>query len=50
MAQLSDATATRSLLLQLNPDWFYLSVPADLGSPRKRAVKWLCVCVFQSQL
>ena len=50
MAQLSDATATRFLLLQLNPDWFYLSVPADLGSPGKRAVKWLCVCVFQSQL
>ena len=48
MAQLSDATATRSLLLQLNPDWFYLSVPADLGSPRKRAVKWLCVCVYFS--
>jgi len=23
-------------------------VPADLGSPGKRAVKWLCVCVYFS--
>ena len=40
----ADATATHCLLLQKNPDWFYL-VPAHLGSPGKKAVKWVCVCV-----
>ena len=39
----ADATATHCLLLQWNPDWFYLS---GTGSPRKRAVKRVCVCVF----
>jgi len=29
-----------------NPDWFYLSVPAYLGSRGKRAVKRVCVCVL----
>jgi len=41
----ADASATHCLLLQLNPDWFYLSVPAHLGGPGKRAVKRVCVCV-----
>ena len=41
----ADATATHCLLLQLNPDWFYLLVPAHLGSPGQRAVKRVCVCV-----
>ena len=41
----SDATATHSLLLQLNPDWFFLSGAGSPGSPRKRAVKWVCVCM-----
>ena len=36
----ADATATHCLLLPGNPDRFYLS-----GSPGKRAVKWVCVCV-----
>jgi len=36
----ADATDTHCLLLQQNPDWFYLS-----GSPGKRAVKRVCVCV-----
>ena len=45
----ADATATRCLLLQENPDWFYLSGTGSLGSPRQRAIiwvcVWLCVCV-----
>ena len=36
----ADATATHCLLLQWNPDWFYLS---GTGSPL-RVIK--CVCVF----
>jgi len=32
----ADATATHSLLLQLNPDWFYLSVTGSLGLSRKK--------------
>ena len=27
---------------------FAFLVPADLGSPGKRAVKWVCVCVCSS--
>ena len=38
----ADATATDCLLLQQNPDWFYLLIPAHLGSPGQRAVKWVC--------
>ena len=34
----ADATATHCLLLQQNPDWFYLS---GTSSP----IKWACVCV-----
>jgi len=41
----ADATATHCLLLQYNPGWFYFLVPAHLGSPGKRAVKRVCVCV-----
>ena len=28
------------------PSWMFLLVPAHLGSPGKRAVKWVCVCVY----
>ena len=35
----------RHLLLQQNPEWFILLVPAYPGCPGKKAVKWLCVCV-----
>ena len=31
MAQLMDAVATHCLLLQLNPDWFYLSGTGSHG-------------------
>ena len=34
------------LLLQQNPEWLILLVPAYPGCPRKKAVKRLCVCVF----
>jgi len=40
-----DATATHCLLLQKNPDWFYLSGTDPPGYSRKRALK-LRVCVF----
>ena len=33
------------LLLQQNPEWFILLVPAYPGCPGKKAVKRLCVCV-----
>ena len=33
------------LLLQQNPEWFILLVPAYPGCPGKMAVKRLCVCV-----
>ena len=35
----------RYLLLQQNPEWFILLVPAYPGCPGKEAVKRLCVCV-----
>ena len=38
----------RHLLLQQNPEWFILLVPAYPGCPGKKAVKWLCVCVCVS--
>ena len=41
----ADATVTDCLLLQWNPDWFTFLVPAHTGSPGKRAVKQVCVCV-----
>ena len=34
------------LLLQQNPEWFILLLPAYLGSPGKKAVKHFCVCVY----
>jgi len=34
------------LLLQQNPEWLILLVPAYPGCPGKKAVKRLCVCVF----
>ena len=34
-----------SLASARNPDWFTFLVPAHLGSPGKRAVKRVCVCV-----
>ena len=34
------------LLLQQNPEWFILLVPAYPGCPGKKDVKWLCVCVI----
>ena len=47
----ADATATHCLLLQWNPDWFYLSGTGwYLGSPGKRAVKRVCVCMYVMQL
>ena len=36
----------RHLLLQQNPEWFILLVPAYIGCPGKKAVKRLCVCVL----
>ena len=42
----------RHLLLQQNPEWFILLVPAYPGCPGKKAVERLCVyvhvCVFVS--
>jgi len=35
---IADVTATHY------PDWFYLLVLAQLGSPEQRAVKRVCVC------
>ena len=47
----ADATATYCLLLQSNPDWFYLSgVPAYPGSPGKRAVKRVMVMMMMMRL
>ena len=36
----------RHLLLQQNPEWFILLVPAYPGCPGKKAVRQLCVCVY----
>jgi len=36
----------RHLLLQQNPEWFILLVPAYAGCAGKKAIKRLCVCVF----
>ena len=46
---LADATATHYLLLQWNPDWFYLSGTGSPGSPGKRAVKRVYVCMYIRQ-
>jgi len=46
-----DATATHCLLLQWNPDWFYLSGTGSPGySPGQRAVKRICACVCTLQV
>ena len=47
MAQLMPLALTVSCFRK-NPDWFTFLVPAHLGSPGKRAVKWVCVCVCVS--
>ena len=44
----ADAPATHCLLLQQNPDWFYLSGTGSPGQSQKRAVKGVCVCVVWS--
>ena len=47
----ADATATHCLLLQLNPDWFYLSGTGSVahpGSPGTRAIKRVFVRSFVS--
>ena len=40
----------RHLLLQQNPEWFILPVPAYPGCPGKKAVKHLrvCVCMYSA--
>ena len=43
----ADATAIPSFLLQKNPEWFILIVPAYLGLTGKKAIKrLLLLCVF----
>jgi len=44
MAQLMLLPLTVSCFTKIQIGFTFL-VPADLGSPRKRAVKWVCVCV-----
>jgi len=39
----ADATATVSCFSKIQIGFAFL-VPAHLGSPGKRAVKWVCVC------
>ena len=41
----ANATATHCLLVSKIQIGFTFLVPAHLGSPRKRAVKRVCVCV-----
>ena len=44
MAQLMSLPLTVSCFSIIQIGFAFL-VPADLGSPGKRAVKWVCVCV-----
>ena len=44
MAQLMPLTLTVSCFSKIQIGFTFL-VPADLGSPGKRAIKWVCVCV-----
>ena len=44
MAQLMQLSLTVSCFSKIQVGFTFL-VPADSGSPRKRAVKWVCVCV-----
>ena len=50
MAQLMPLPLTHCHLLQQNPDWFYLSVLAHLGSPGKRAVKCVLLLLYLGEL
>ena len=45
MAQLMPLPLTVSCFSKIQIGFAYL-VPADLGDPGKRAVKWVCVCVW----
>ena len=45
MAQLMPLPLTVSCFSKIQFGFTFL-VPADLGSPRQRAVKWVCVCVL----
>ena len=44
MAQLMPLPLTVSCFSKIQIGFTFL-VPAHLGSPRKRAIKWVCVCV-----
>ena len=48
MAQLMPLPLTVSCFSKIQIGFAFL-VPADPGSPGKRAVKWMCVCVLLSQ-
>jgi len=48
MAQLMPLPLTVSCLRKIQIGFIFL-VPAHLGSPGKRAIKWACVCVFLDQ-
>ena len=48
MIQLMPLPLTLSCFSKIQIGFAFL-VPADLGSPGKRAVKWVCVCVFVYQ-
>jgi len=45
MAQLMPLPLTVSCFSKIQIGFTFL-VPADPGSPRQRAIKWVCVCVF----
>jgi len=45
MAQLMPRPLTVSCFSKIQSGFTFL-VPAHLGSPGKRAVKWVCVCVY----
>jgi len=47
MIQLMPLPLTLSCFSKIQIGFAFL-VPADLGSPGKRAVKWVCVCICVS--
>ena len=49
MAQLMPLPLPISCFTKIQIGFAFL-VPADPGSPGKRAVKWVCVCVFSSSI
>ena len=49
MAQLMPLPLTVSCFSKIQIGFTFL-VPGHLGSPGKRAVKWVCVCVANTQL